>query len=74
LEAAVVGVPDEVRGHIPKAFVVRRQGVEITVEALRRHVAERLSPTCVPREIIFRTMLPKSIAGKVMKNRLETAD
>jgi long-chain acyl-CoA synthetase len=71
LEAAVIGVLDETRGHAPKAFVVLRPGKQVTAEALQSHVAERLSATSVPREIVFRASLPKSVAGKVIKITLE---
>jgi long-chain acyl-CoA synthetase len=70
-EAAVIGVPDETRGHVPKAFVVRRPGKAVTEDTLQKHVAERLSVTSVPREVVFRPSLPKSVAGKVLKSALE---
>ncbi len=69
-EAAVIGVPDETRGHVPKAFIVCGPGAEVTAEALQGHVAEHLSPTAVPREIVFQSDLPKSLMGKVLKNIL----
>jgi long-chain acyl-CoA synthetase len=74
LEAAVIGVPDEIRGHAPKAFVVLHPGKHATAEALQSYVADRLSGTSVPREIIFRTSLPRSAAGKVLKISLLKRD
>jgi long-chain acyl-CoA synthetase len=71
IEAAVIGMPDDIRGHAPKAFVVLRRDGEVTAEALQKHVAEHLSPTSVPREIVFLPSLPKSIIGKVLKTALE---
>lgn len=71
IEAAVIGMPDDIRGHAPKAFVVLRRDGELTAEALQKHVAEHLSPTSVPREIVFLPSLPKSILGKVLKTALE---
>lgn len=69
-DAAVIGVADETRGHVPNAFVVRRPGAEVSADELRKHVAEYLSPIAVPREIVFRSSLPKSIVGKVLKSAL----
>jgi long-chain acyl-CoA synthetase len=69
-EAAVIGVPDETRGHVPRAFVVCRPGAEIAAEALQAHVKEHLSPMAVPREVVFRSSLPKSSMGKVLKTAL----
>jgi long-chain acyl-CoA synthetase len=71
IEAAVIGIPDAIRGHAPKAFVVLRRGGDVTAEALQKHVAEHLAPTSVPREIVFRSSLPKSTMGKVLKTALE---
>lgn len=50
--------------------VVRRPGAEVTAERLRDHVARHLSLPSVPREIVFRSSLPKSLAGKVLKSAL----
>ena len=59
------------RGDAQKAFVVLRKGVQTTVEALQAHVAEQLSAISVPCEIVFRSSLPKSLMGKVLKSALE---
>jgi long-chain acyl-CoA synthetase len=66
----VIGIPDEARGHAPKAFVVLHPGENVTPETLQSQVADRLSGTSVPREIVFRSSLPKSVAGKVLKDAL----
>jgi acetyl-CoA synthetase len=71
--AAVVGVPDERRGQVPKAFVVPRQGVaadEALADELREHVRSRLAPHEVPREIVFRDDLPRTTTGKIMRRAL----
>jgi len=69
-DVAVTGVPDPVRGHAPKAFIVRAQGAVLTGEALRAFLADKLSPVEIPRSIEFRDSLPKSAAGKTLKQRL----
>jgi acetyl-CoA synthetase len=71
--AAVIGVPDERKGQVPKAFVVLRPGVEPSdelAEELRQHVRKRLAPHEVPREVVFLDDLPKTTTGKIMRRAL----
>ena len=71
--AAVIGVPDERRGQVPKAFVVLRPGVDgdqCLADELRTHVRSRLAPHEVPREIVFLDDLPKTTTGKIMRRAL----
>ncbi len=71
--AAVVGVPDERRGQVPKAFVVLRPGLapsDELAEELRQHVRSRLAPHEVPREIAFLDDLPKTTTGKILRRAL----
>ncbi len=64
-EAAVVGAPDEVRGQIPKAYVVaERAGAGLATE-LQEWVGQRLSQHEYPRAIEFVEELPKTPAGKI---------
>jgi long-chain acyl-CoA synthetase len=67
LDAAVVGVADASRGQAPKAFVVVRPGAEVTAAALQSHVGRHLASTAVPRDVVFRSSLPKTAMGKVQK-------
>ncbi|MFC7175780.1 AMP-binding enzyme [Halosegnis marinus] len=72
-DAAVVGVPDDERGEVPKAFVVLAEGwepTEATREALREHVRERLAKYEYPRDIAFRESLPTTATGKVRRASL----
>ena len=69
-EAAVIGIPDEVRGEIVKAFVVLKPGHNPSVElseALRGFVQSNLSAHAYPREIEFIDQLPKTPSGKVQR-------
>jgi len=75
--AAVIGVPDERRGQVPKAFVVPRDGIDVTGEhgtaladELRQHVRARLAPHEVPREVVFLAELPRTTTGKIMRRAL----
>jgi acyl-coenzyme A synthetase/AMP-(fatty) acid ligase len=70
VEAAVVGKPDAVRGHIVKAFVVLRKGFapSETLEAeLQDHCRRLTAPYKYPREIEFVADLPKTISGKIRR-------
>jgi long-chain acyl-CoA synthetase len=69
LECAAVGVPDEKSGEAVKLFVVRRdQG--LTEEALMAYCKEQLTAYKRPRIIEFRTELPKSNVGKILRREL----
>src|SRR5579872_230917 len=70
LEAAVIGIPDEEAGEIPKAFVVLREGAYIDAVALMAFVAERVAPYKKVRALEFVTEIPKSPTGKILRRLL----
>lgn len=69
-EAAVVGAPDEVRGQIPKAYVVAERAGDGFARELQAWVGGRLSRHEYPRAIEFVEELPKTPAGKVDRRSL----
>jgi amino acid adenylation domain-containing protein len=69
-ESAVIGVPDEILGEAPKAFVVLEKGAQLTEKELRRACQERLEPFMVPRQIEIVADLPRTTTGKIMKKGL----
>ncbi len=69
-EAAVVGVPHEYRGETVKAFVVLKKGETITEEEIIDFCKEGLAKYKVPKLVEFRTELPKSMIGKVLRRVL----
>ena len=76
-ECAVVGVPDEHRGQIVKAFVVLAAGVppsDAQAKALQDFVKSQLAPYKYPRAIQFVTTLPRTPTGKVQRFRLRRGD
>jgi long-chain acyl-CoA synthetase len=71
-ECAAIGVPDARSGEVVKLFVVRRDP-ELTDDELARHCAEFLAPYKRPRRIEWRTSLPKSVVGKILRRDLRDA-
>jgi acyl-CoA synthetase (AMP-forming)/AMP-acid ligase II len=70
LEAAVVAMPDPRWGEVPRAFIVRKPGADLTAEALIAHCRERLAAFKTPKEIVFLDALPRNPSGKVLKRQL----
>ncbi len=70
-EAAVVGIPDKMRGEKVKAFVVLKPGSSLTSEELRYFLREHLAHFKVPHEVEFRDSLPKNRTGKIDKEVLK---
>lgn len=70
MEAACVGVPAEDGGEAVKLFVVPEAGVELDIEALRRHCRDNLTGYKVPRDIELRDELPKTSVGKILRRAL----
>ena len=69
LEAAAIGVPDEHSGEVPKLFVVKKDPA-LTVEALMAYCRENLTGYKRPKYIEFRTELPKTPVGKILRRAL----
>jgi long-chain acyl-CoA synthetase len=69
LECAAVGVPDQKSGEAVKLFVVRKDPA-LTAEAVLKHCREHMTGYKVPREVEFRTELPKTMVGKILRREL----
>ena len=69
-EVNVIGVPDEYRGEAPVAFVKLRDGQQVTEAELKKFLAETLNKIEMPKEIIFKDQLPKTLIGKLSKKEL----
>jgi len=70
VEVAAAGVADTVKGEVVKAWVVLKEGTAASEDDLRRWCRERLAPYKVPATIEFRSELPKSLVGKVLRRAL----
>lgn len=73
-EAAVVGIPHQFYGEVPKAFVVPKEGEVLTEEELRSFLKEHLAKYKIPHEIEFRKELPKTFVGKVLRRELRKSE
>ena len=73
LECGVSAAPDEVRGQVVKASIVLVPGVEGTEELkkeIQTYVKQHTAPYKYPRIVEFRNELPKTISGKIIRNKL----
>ena len=73
VECGVSAAPDEVRGQVVKASIVLVPGVEGTEELkkeIQNYVKQHTAPYKYPRIVVFRDELPKTISGKIQRNKL----
>ena len=74
-DAAVIPVPDEAAGQIPKAVVVRKPGHEaLTADDVMAFVEEHVAPYKKVRQVAFADAIPKSASGKILRRVLVEAD
>jgi long-chain acyl-CoA synthetase len=69
-EGITVGIPDPRKGERIKVYIVLKDGEAATTEEFIDYFKERLTPYKVPSEIEFRTELPKSMIGKILRRAL----
>ena len=75
-EAAVCGIPDEIKSEVIIAFVVLKHGIEKNEESLRKEIVEvvrnGVGPIATPEQIYFVSRLPKTRSGKIMRRLLKS--
>jgi long-chain acyl-CoA synthetase len=69
-EVGVAGIPDPTKGEVVKAWIVLRAGQTVSEAELRAFSREKLAPYKVPAHVEFRTELPKTMVGKVLRREL----
>jgi long-chain acyl-CoA synthetase len=74
LEVGVAGVPDAVKGEVAKAWVVLKPGHTATEDDVRSYCRERLAPYKVPARVEFKSELPKTMVGKILRRMLAADD
>ncbi len=73
-EAACIGVPDELKGHVIYSYCILNAGVdgsESLVKELKEHVRQEVGPIAIPAKIEFVSSLPKTRSGKIMRRLLK---
>ncbi len=69
----VIGVPDDIRGEIVKAYIVLKKGFEpdtVLQESIQQYVKSQLEAHAYPREVEFIRQMPMTKTGKILKNEL----
>lgn len=69
-EAVIIGIPDPYRGETVKAYIVLKEGHQVSEEELNKFCRKHLSSYKVPRFYEFRDELPKTMVGKVLRRAL----
>jgi len=72
-DSAVIGMNDADGEEIPKAFVVRQPGAELSEEDVMSFVASKVAPYKKVRRVEFIDAIPKSAAGKILRKDLRAA-
>lgn len=67
---ALVGVPDETKGEIPVAFIVRKEGCHESEQDFIAYCRERVAAYKAPRRVVFLDELPLGPSGKILKREL----
>ena len=70
-ECGVAGVPHPVKGEVVKAWVVLRSGQQASEDEIRAYCREHLAPYKIPSSVQFRSELPKTLVGKVLRRALK---
>ena len=70
LDVGVIGVPEEVRGQIAKAFVVVKPGEKVTSDELIEYCRDKIATYKLPREVVMVNDLPRTPTGKLLRRVL----
>ena len=70
-EAAVVGMPDRKKGEVVAAFVLLKEGAQLTEEALLAAIRDRIALFKLPKKVVFVEDFPRNSAGKILKKEMK---
>jgi long-chain acyl-CoA synthetase len=69
-DLVIVGIPDDLKGEAPKAFIQLTEGEKTTAEEIREYCKARMAPYKVPVAVAFLKEIPRSAAGKALRREL----
>lgn len=69
-ECAVIGVPDDKWGEVPRAVVVPREGATPDPDEVLASLAGRLAKYKIPKSVVIADGLPRTASGKLLKSRV----
>ncbi|MFJ4241276.1 long-chain fatty acid--CoA ligase [Streptomyces iakyrus] len=72
VECAVIGVPDDKWGEVPRAVVVPREGAGLDPDEVLASLAGRLAKYKIPKSVVVADELPRTASGKLLKSRVRT--
>lgn len=67
---AVIGIPDEIKGELAKAYIVKKKGVEVTEKDIINYVRDKIAKYKAPKLVEFVDGLPQGPTGKILKKEL----
>lgn len=70
-DAAVIGIPHEMYGEAPKAFIIQKNGATISEKELQDFVGKNVAPYKKIHEVQFVKDIPKTASGKIMRRELK---
>ncbi|WP_328477931.1 long-chain fatty acid--CoA ligase [Streptomyces sp. NBC_00377] len=70
VECAVIGVPDDKWGEVPRAVVVPREGARLDPDEVLASLAGRLAKYKIPKSVVLADDLPRTASGKLLKSRV----
>jgi acyl-coenzyme A synthetase/AMP-(fatty) acid ligase len=72
LDVAVIGVPDEIAGELPRAYVVKKEGISLSKENINEFVDSRVSHhKRLKGGVVFLDAIPKNATGKILRRELK---
>jgi len=69
-DLVIVGIPDELKGEAPKAFIVLKEGETTDLEEIREYCKPRMAPYKVPVAVEFLDEIPRLASGKALRRQL----
>ena len=69
-DLVIVGIPDDLKGEAPKAFIVLKEGETATLEEIRAYCKPKMAPYKVPVAVDFIDEIPRLASGKALRRQL----